>query len=85
MSPAQVLDVARAAGVRIEPRGDNLRLGAPEKPPDELLALLCENKPAILEYLGQGIGSAQPPEPHRPAAADIELPQLRSPPTRGGA
>jgi hypothetical protein len=65
MSPAQILDVAHAAGVRIEPDGDTLRLRAPEKPPDEILELLRKHKPAILEHLRQGIGVARPPEPNR--------------------
>ena len=65
MTVLQVLDLARAAGVRIEPNGDRLSLRAPEKPPDELLELLRENKPAILEHLRRGIGAARPPEPNR--------------------
>ena len=65
MTVAQVIDVARAAGVRIEPNGDRLKLRAPEKPPDEILELLRENKPAILEHLRRGIGPARPPEPNR--------------------
>ena len=85
MTTAQLLDLARAASVRIEPRGDKLRLRAPEKPPDDLLDLLREHKPAILEHLrqGQGIGCARPPEPHRrcpscggglqPNDADLDL------------
>lgn len=65
MTAVQVLDVARAAGVRIEPHGDKLRLRAPEKPSDELLELLRQHKPAIIQYLHRGIGVARPPEPHR--------------------
>ena len=65
MTVNEVLDRAREAGVRIEPHGDRLRLRAPEKPPDELLDLLREHKPAIIEYLSHGIGCARPPESHR--------------------
>lgn len=65
MTTAQVLDLARDAGVYIEPRGDMLRLRAPEKPSDEILKLLRTHKPAIIEHLRRGIGVARPPEPHR--------------------
>ena len=60
-----MLDIARDAGVRIEPDGDRLKLRAPEKPPDELLDLLRENKRQILEHLRRGIDAARPPEQHR--------------------
>jgi len=69
MSAAEILDRARAAGVRVEvhPHGDRLRLNAPEKPADELLDLLKENKPDIIKFLRDrgAIGNVMAPRPHR--------------------
>ncbi len=62
-----MIDFARAAGVRIEPNGDKLRLRAPQKPSDELLDLLRRHKLEIIEHLRErgATGCARPPEPHR--------------------
>ncbi|MGH7120241.1 MAG: hypothetical protein ACREFP_14845 [Acetobacteraceae bacterium] len=52
MTPARAaLAAAEAAGVRVEARGDKLRLTAPAPPPPEVLHALAELKPELLVLL----------------------------------
>ena len=65
MTVNEILDVARDAGISLEPHGDRLRLRAPAKPSEEILVLLHQNKAVIIKHLSSGIGVARPPAPHR--------------------
>jgi hypothetical protein len=51
MSPAEVLTVARRAGVAVGVDGDDLVLKARRQPDDRLLALLRRHKPEIVRLL----------------------------------
>jgi hypothetical protein len=51
VSAFAVLDAARAAGVAIEAAGEDLLLGAPQKPPTALLDAIRRHKPALLDIL----------------------------------
>jgi hypothetical protein len=52
MSPVEVLNRARAAGVQVALSGDNrLAIKGPAKPTGEIIKALMEHKPAIIELL----------------------------------
>ena len=51
MSAAEVLRVARAAGVEVAVEGDDLALSASHEPPPRVLELLAEHKAEVVELL----------------------------------
>jgi len=54
MSAAEALEVARAAGIRVEIDGDDLVLEAPTAPPPGVLYLLSRYKADIVTLLRLG-------------------------------
>ena len=65
MSAADLLREVQAQGVTAFVRGDRLVLEPASKLAPGMIETLREHKAEILEYLGSGIGTARPPEPHR--------------------
>ena len=53
MSPAHLIEHARQSGVVLMLIGDRLTWSAPEPPTPDLLALLRDHKPAVIEHLRQ--------------------------------
>lgn len=53
MTPAHLIEHARQSGVVLALIGDRLTWSAPEPPTPDLLALLRDNKPAVIEHLRQ--------------------------------
>ena len=63
MSAAEVLRVARAAGVDVAAEGGDLALNAEHEPPAEVLALLAEHKAELLALLTPPRRGPNPPAP----------------------
>lgn len=53
MTPAHLIEHARQSGVVLALSDDRLTWSAPEPPTPDLLALLRDNKPAVIEHLRQ--------------------------------
>lgn len=53
MTPAHLIEHARQSGVVLALNDDRLTWSAPEPPTPDLLALLRDNKPAVIEHLRQ--------------------------------
>ncbi|UGV31689.1 hypothetical protein LO767_04100 [Halopseudomonas aestusnigri] len=53
MSPAHLIEHARQSGVVLMLIGERLTWSASQQPPPDLLALLRDNKPAVIEHLRQ--------------------------------
>jgi hypothetical protein len=53
MTPAHLIEHARQSGVVLALNDDRLTWSASQQPPPDLLALLRDNKPAVIEHLRQ--------------------------------
>lgn len=68
MTTARLVEVAIAAGLTLQPSGDDrLKVRGPDPLPDDLLEQLRARKAEVIAHLNQpgGIGVARPPLPHR--------------------
>jgi hypothetical protein len=75
MTAGDILRRARRLGVQVALRQDRLRLTAPGKPPDDLLADLREHKAEIIIFL-----SYRPSKGAEAIKAGLQLPTAAAPP-----
>ncbi len=60
MTPGQLLVELFRRGVRVEADGDRLRYSPRSRVPPELVELMCQHKPALLQTLGRVMFSPKP-------------------------